>query len=96
MSIRFTKKDLKAIAAVLADAEEHVREHAAQHDYRADAMKSVREKLLSDHHKFKAEHARMTAARLAEVRRFIDSAAELSVESSTIPRLPKAAGSRTA
>jgi hypothetical protein len=45
-----SEKSAAVLLSLLAEAEHVVREHAAEHSYRATAMKAIRERLLHQYH----------------------------------------------
>jgi urease alpha subunit len=64
-----SEKSASSLVCLLLDAEHVAREHAAEHSYRATAMKAIRERLL---HRYHTDHA----ASLLDLADSLRSAAE--------------------
>lgn len=66
--LTMTNRQAGTLSDLLARATEGLREHAAQHDYRADAMRAVGERTLARYHASMAERTRADARDLDAAR----------------------------
>jgi hypothetical protein len=69
-----SEKSASSLLSLLADAEHVIREHAAEHSYRATAMKAIRERLLHQYHDRHATSLLVLAESVSEARIFLDEA----------------------
>lgn len=59
--LRITDRERDAMLRILKQANEFVREQAAEHSYRAEACGHVGERILKTHHSARSDIARQTA-----------------------------------
>lgn len=73
---RLSEKSVASLDSLLADAAHVVREHAAEHSYRATAMKAIRERLLHRYHTDHATSLLGLADSLSEARTYLAGTAK--------------------